>query len=148
MSISGITINRTPVSTNSEKRRFKVGRLAAWTSPWAGKSSPVAEEIPAIQATTRPDHDLFPLRLDGSLNMIEMRMDFLFPDAQIPRQILGGQLIRLQKRNHFLTQGFQWVNSEIPNKSLNTEPETHQFPAISSFSKQQATRYSGVPSGR
>ena len=86
-----------------------MGRLAAWTSPRAGKTSPVAEEIAAIQATTRPDHDLFSLRLDGSLNMIEMRRNLLFTDAQIPGQILGGQLIRLQKRNHFLTQSFQRI---------------------------------------
>ncbi len=98
-----VSKNRTPVSINSENRRFKAGRFAAWTSPRAGKTSPVAEKIPTIQATTRPDQDLFSLRLDGPLNMNEMCRNFLFPDAQIPGQIFGGQLIRLQKRNHFLT---------------------------------------------
>jgi len=103
MRIFRITKNRTPVSINSENRRFKAGRFAAWTSPRAGKTSPVAEKISTIQATTRPDHDFFSLRLDGPLNMNEMRRNFLFPDAQIPGQIFDGQLIRLQKRNHFLT---------------------------------------------
>jgi hypothetical protein len=81
MSIFDITKNRTPASPNSENRRFKAGRFAAWTSPRAGKTSPVAEKVPTIQATTRLDHDPFSLRLDSPLNMNEMCRYFLFPDA-------------------------------------------------------------------
>jgi hypothetical protein len=102
------------LSPNPEKRRFEARTFAAGTSPRTGKTLAVAEDEPAIQATARSNHDFFPVRLDASLNVNEMRVDFPLSDTQIPGQVLCAQLICFHERHHFLTQGFHRHISKSP----------------------------------